>query len=178
MKLHMHLHTQSLIKLINDEKLTKVCEVGIWKAHNLKSVLHECPGIREYYGVDQFKYLGPGFGRQSNKTPENWDEMYLYTCKLSMYFPCLKVFRLTSLQAAGLFSKRYFDLVFIDADHRYPAVLEDTEAWLPLVKKGGILSGHDYSPTSHHRGVKKAVDEIFSEAGVQILPGEVWVKRC
>ncbi len=36
------------------------------------------------------------------------------------------------------------DLVFIDADHHYESVKEDIETWYPVVKKGGILCGHDF----------------------------------
>lgn len=37
-----------------------------------------------------------------------------------------------------------FDLVFIDADHRYEAVLSDISHYAPLVKRNdGILCGHD-----------------------------------
>lgn len=52
------------------------------------------------------------------------------------------------------------DLVYIDASHRYEDVAADIDFWLPLVKKGGIISGHDYS----HKflGVIKAVDERFA----------------
>jgi len=49
------------------------------------------------------------------------------------------------------------DFVFIDADHRYPAVVKDLAAWTPKLKAGGILCGHDI----HFEGVKRAVDELI-----------------
>jgi predicted O-methyltransferase YrrM len=50
------------------------------------------------------------------------------------------------------------DFVFIDADHEYDSVVKDINAWLPKIKQGGIISGHDYFNPC---GVKKAVDEKF-----------------
>jgi len=36
------------------------------------------------------------------------------------------------------------DLIFIDGDHSYGAVLEDLQTWIPHVKSGGIVLMHDY----------------------------------
>lgn len=70
------------------------------------------------------------------------------------------------------------DVVFIDACHEYEAVLADIEHWTPLVKRGGIVSGHDRQPD--HPGVEKAVSEHFTVSEVNVGPGEwssVWYVR-
>jgi len=51
------------------------------------------------------------------------------------------------------------DLVFIDADHTYAGAKADVENWLPKVKPGGVLCGHDYGRDEY--GVTQAVHEIF-----------------
>ena len=61
------------------------------------------------------------------------------------------------------------DLVFIDADHRYEAVKADIEYWLPKVRKGGVICGHDYGTFD---GVKRATNEIFGP--VNILGRTLW----
>jgi predicted O-methyltransferase YrrM len=48
-----------------------------------------------------------------------------------------------SEDAARLIADGSFDLVFVDADHGYDAVKRDIAAWLPKVRRGGILCGHD-----------------------------------
>lgn len=67
------------------------------------------------------------------------------------------------------FDDKFFDCVFLDADHQYDVVLKDIELWYPKVKKGGIISGHDYFELSC--GVKKAVDEKFKN--VKFM-GSIW----
>jgi hypothetical protein len=54
------------------------------------------------------------------------------------------------------------ELIYIDADHQYEAVSADLEAFWPLLAKGGILFGHDYSIGS----VKKAVVEFCNRTGL------------
>ena len=49
------------------------------------------------------------------------------------------------------------DLVFIDGDHSYDAVVDDIEAWEPKVRPGGVLGGHDFAV--NFEGVIRAVTE-------------------
>lgn len=75
-----------------------------------------------------------------------------------------------SLQAASLVADDRFDFVFIDADHSYSAIKADLAAWLPKVKAGGWIGGHDYdNPTFPNFGVKRAVDERF---GSRVVLGD------
>lgn len=67
--------------------------------------------------------------------------------------------RMTSLDASLQFEDKSLDFVFIDAAHDYASVLLDIDAWMPKVKPGGILAGHDYTPS--WPGVVKAVNERF-----------------
>ena len=71
------------------------------------------------------------------------------------------------------------DLVFLDADHSYDGVRADIEAWLPKVRNGGWIGGHDYGngdPAYDFSGVKRAVDEAFPE-GVELDDNYTWFRR-
>lgn len=83
--------------------------------------------------------------------------------------------KLTSLKAAHLYEDNSLDMVFIDADHTYEAVKVDIAAWLPKVKVGGYLCGHDYISYSKEDPVRRAVDEMFPE-GVE-LDHVTWIKK-
>lgn len=65
--------------------------------------------------------------------------------------------QLDSVSASLLYADNSLDLVWIDADHGYDAVMADLRAWVKKVKLGGTFAGHDYT----HAGVKKAVKEFF-----------------
>jgi predicted O-methyltransferase YrrM len=172
-------HTAVMTDIITESKSKKVAEIGIWKGSSTRKVLKACgEGIDEYWAIDQWAVLGQGYGRMAKRTIENWDEMYYYACNLMTWFPQLRVIRMESTKAATLFKDGYFDLVYIDADHYYEFAHADIKAWLPKVKLGGIISGHDYN-SKQHVGVKKAVDEIFGMANIRFYDNgsEVWTKR-
>lgn len=64
------------------------------------------------------------------------------------------------------------DFAFIDADHAFEGCVNDIRAYWQVVKRGGILAGHDYT-TPTHPGVQKAVDLIFGDRA-QRGPGSIW----
>ncbi len=64
-----------------------------------------------------------------------------------------------SLIAALDFSDGELDMVYIDGGHGYENVKEDIQAWMPKIKKGGWLTGHDI----HLDTVRAAVEEITTE---------------
>jgi hypothetical protein len=69
-----------------------------------------------------------------------------------------KLIQCDSVLAAGIFHNDALDMVFVDADHSYKAAKSDILAWLPKVKRGGYIGGHDYGVDGY--GVKQAVDEL------------------
>lgn len=62
-----------------------------------------------------------------------------------------------SVEAAGCYRDASLEFVFIDADHTYEGVKRDIQAWLPKIKSGGILAGHDF----RWEGVGRAVRELL-----------------
>lgn len=75
-----------------------------------------------------------------------------------------------SFEAAIVFDKEYFDFVYLDNNHSYEHVIEEIEIWLPKIKKGGVLCGHDYALQGIN-GVSKAVDEFADKTGYKVNVG-------
>jgi predicted O-methyltransferase YrrM len=65
--------------------------------------------------------------------------------------------RMLSLDACQIYPDNSLDFVYIDASHEYEDIKNDIINWLPKVKTGGIISGHDFS----WDGVTKAVKEVL-----------------
>ena len=65
------------------------------------------------------------------------------------------------------------DFVYIDGNHAYEYCLEDIKNYYPKVKKGGIIGGHDYTPSPAPEpvnfGVRKAVDEFASKNNLKLF---------
>lgn len=74
-----------------------------------------------------------------------------------------RAYHLSSMEAVRLFSDESVDFVFLDAFHSYEAVRDDITHWLPKVRPGGVLAGHDYfRERAVWPGVRKAVDELLT----------------
>jgi methyltransferase family protein/glycosyl transferase-like sugar-binding protein len=109
---------------------------------------------------------------RANVSQEEFEHLYLETqARLARHGSRSEIWRKTSLEAAALIPDGSLDFAYIDARHDYASVLEDLEAWLPKVKPGGILAGHDYADIDFGRtefGVKSAVDEFFEARSVPV----------
>lgn len=67
--------------------------------------------------------------------------------------------RMDSVPAAREFADGTVDMIFIDSDHSYEHVRDELKVWLPKMKPGAVMHGHDY--WDEEPGVIKAVNEVF-----------------
>ncbi|MEQ9231325.1 MAG: class I SAM-dependent methyltransferase [Cyclobacteriaceae bacterium] len=61
------------------------------------------------------------------------------------------------------FEDGYFDWIYIDTDHSYPTTMAELEGYLPKLKPGGIITGHDYVSGSWTSMVRYGVVEAVHE---------------
>jgi cephalosporin hydroxylase len=87
----------------------------------------------------------------------------------------LNLVRQTSEQAAAGVADQSQDFVFIDADHRYEAVVQDIQLWRPKVRSGGLLCGHDFC--AGWPSVVAAVRDTFGKNGLYDPVSSVWFVR-
>ena len=142
---------------------SKFIEVGSWKGKSSAYMAVEIANSNkniEFYCVDTWE--GSVEHQGMKELPKLYD-IFLENMKpVEQYYFPLKI---SSLDASKKFKDNSLDFVFLDASHEYEDVKNDIEVWLPKVKSGGILAGHDYynEGTDWFPGVKQAVNEILNK---------------
>ncbi len=125
-------------------------ELGVLHGQSLAFLLVEITNSGkqiQVVGVDNFKW--------------SMNQMETVHKNLRPFSTKYKLVKDDSAAAAAMFKEKSVDLVFIDANHSYECVRADIAAWLPRIKSGGTMAGHDYEPS--FPGVKQAVDEAFGD---------------
>lgn len=145
----------------------KIVEVGCWKGKSSAFLVVEAINSNKkinIFCVDT--WLG---NDEIPKDDIDWKNGTVYEKFISNMKPVLgkfNIIRSPSTEASLLFEDESLDIVFIDASHHYIDVKNDIKCWLPKVKQGGILAGHDLQ----FNDVRRAVSEMmphFKDAGEQ-----------
>lgn len=136
---------------------SKFVEIGSWKG---KSSAYMAVEIANSTKNIEFTCVDTFLGSVCHQGMEGLSELYdVFKNNMKPVEPYYRDLKMTSLEAVKLFEDNSLDFVFIDACHEYDNVKADIMAWLPKVKPGGILAGHDYVET--WSGVIRAVNELL-----------------
>lgn len=161
----------TLAKLFKNLDFKLGCEVGVERARFSKILCKANPDLK-LYGVDPWQF---STDYRQHVSQERLDEFFQETRERMEPFD-FQIIRDFSTKAARRFNDNVLDFVYIDAMHDYKSVKEDIAAWHPKVKKGGIISGHDYvegidndRPDKPSYGVKRAVNEWVEENNIRHL---------
>jgi len=159
---------KTLIKTINGyEKAVQMVEVGVFVGHLSKFVLEDpdLPHLR-LIGVDP--YIGTDGSFPGNYSLElDADVPYRMAQEVfSKHDGRAQLAPTTSIEIASHIPDNAVDIVFLDGCHLYSCIQEDLKLWLPKIRPGGILVGHDFSP--QWPGVVRAVHEIRGNRPVML----------
>ncbi len=139
---------KAIIDLVRDNRKPgiRMAEVGVFDGtttFHYAQTIKACDG--HLFMIDWFKgSVGCSKGKHAYR--ENGDELYNYVLnqinKLGLSDHVTVLYG-KSVDMACSIEDNSLDICFIDADHTYKAASKDIEAYLPKVKSGGILCGHD-----------------------------------
>jgi predicted O-methyltransferase YrrM len=160
-----------LIKELGDNSNKTMIEIGsfvgestVLFAQSFKEVIAIDPFLEGYDDKDPTSYLF------------EFDNVYqTYLDRITVYSNIQTIVDTSDNAVKELVGKQ-FDFVYIDGLHTYEGVKTDIVNYLPLVKTGGVIGGHDYTDKIPHLvGVYNAVNEIFGHPD-KVFADNSWIK--
>lgn len=140
---------ESLAELFNELGYKTGAEIGVKRGHYAKILCDAVPGLK-YYGVDNWRLR---------------DNYYEYAKNYLAGYDATLI-RKDSVEAAKDFAPGSLDFVYIDASHFFDDVMMDLILWVPKVKSGGIISGHDFVKTDRV-GIIEATTAYANAHGIR-----------
>ena len=175
-------------KLYRHKEEVSGAEIGVQEGIYSEHILKTWKGST-LFSIDARQNFDAGEYIDISNRPDD-QQILLYantTLRLRPFGEHSIVWRMTSEQAAHAMPDNTLDFCFIDADHRYEAVNQNIELWLPKIKSGGIICGHDYVKDGNIYnkadgsliglfGVQGAVKEFAAHDGwnVHVTESEEW----
>ena len=127
-----------MIKFIQSQRKRNLVgvEVGVSVGENAENILRKID-IKRLYLVDSYDT------KINVKFEEN---MRLAFKRMKKYGDKIEFIITDSVNGSFKIPEKV-DFVYIDGDHSYPGVTRDIQAYYPIVKKGGVIGGHDFEGT-------------------------------
>ena len=139
----------------------KGAEIGVADGRYSEVLCRVIPNL-ELLCVDPWNtYHGNHRGGAQKQQLKNYN---IAQTRLSQFNATL--IRKSSEEASKDVQNESLDFVFIDGNHDYRYVYQDLVLWSDKVRKGGIVSGHDYYHFKNS-GVIEAVDTFCKAHGIK-----------
>ena len=120
-------------------------EIGVYKGEYTKLFLNA--GL-QMYAVDPYMAYDD-YNEPNRDFQARQDYLYKRLYHVLKIYPNCTIIRKTSMDAVKDIPNNSLDFVYIDGHHGFKYVAEDLWEWSKKVKKGGIISGHDYALNRH-----------------------------
>ena len=148
-----------LTDIINENGYKSGAELGVRFGQTSRYILIHTES--DVIGVDLMMPQPENTG-EGQETYESWpwDAYENAVIDIENEFPDrFTMYRLSTDEASMLVEDGSLDWVFIDADHSYEGVRADITNWLPKIRKGGMITGHDID----RKGVRDAVRDCLGD---------------
>jgi hypothetical protein len=174
---------KELGKILEELNFTTGVEVGVSQGNFAAEILTEWKSCKTYKLIDLWAHQENYIDVSNVKNSEFIEFFNRTKMTLKPWQNITEYYRMYSTEAAKQIQTESLDFAYIDARHDYCGVMEDLEAYWPLVKPGGIMAGHDYHSNDEVKrqdwslcldgrriqsAVKGAVNDFFIPKGYTI----------
>ena len=159
------------ISEVKQDSVVTAAEVGVHMGQTSSFLLEELP-LLEMILVDPFEYADATYFEEHGlykDRPDAARTFDIFWDRLRPYRNRSVIISQRSPGAARWVPNAFLDLIFIDSFHAYDELKADIEAWLPKLRRPGILAGHDYG--LFWPGVCDAVHEFAVSNGLPLVLG-------
>lgn len=156
---------KNLAKLYATLEYKKGAEIGVEGGRFSRQICVQNPGV-ELLAIDAWLRY-PGYDR---KLGQGQVDKLLEQARQRLQPYDATIIRAFSMDAVRDVAPDSLDFVYIDGNHRFDYVMQDIIEWSKRVRRGGIVSGHDYYH-SRQVDVVAAVDAYVKAHGI----GEWWL---
>ena len=129
--------------LLKEMGLKVGAEIGVYKGDFTKVF---CENGMKMYAIDPWLAYPEYYHLKADQT--QMENEYERAKKKLMGSDC-EIIRKTSMEAVKDFKDGSLDFVYIDGNHDLMHATEDIWEWSKKVRKGGVVSGHDYWNGNH-----------------------------
>lgn len=144
-----------------------VVELGCWMGRSLCSVANEIKSRQVLaVAVDSFTGEDNEVGVYGDVITQDVKKIFNDAIKEFGISDSVMLLDMTTSEAADNVPNNSVDLLFIDADHSYQNVKEDIETWLPKMKRGGVISGHDFFREGVNRALHDTIWPVQNESTI------------
>jgi len=139
--------------LLKEMGMKKGVELGVFAGEYSEILMKRIPGL-DLTGIDAWKIYKEYKDYKRNESMINAYNQAKQRSEKTGF----KIMQDWSTEAVKQFADESLDFIYIDCNHDFAHVVEDLNVWSPKVKKGGIISGHDFFESKDARyGVFYAV---------------------
>lgn len=170
-------------RLFADLGFTAGAEIGVWKGKWSARLCADNPAL-EMLCVDPWASYGAYDDSRNGR--ELLENAYQEAKAILAHYHC-RIDRRMSKDAAADVPDGSLDFAYIDGNHGEAFVRADLDLWVPKVRSGGIIAGHDYiyREARPYIQVKAAVDRYVREHtiapllifAVDKVPSFAWVHQ-
>ena len=134
----------------------RMVEIGSYQGESTTLFAHIFQP-KELYAVDPFVN---GYDEFDGSSTGDFTDVIHNFEERTKQFPCIKHIKDFSYGAVTQFEDNSLDFVYVDGDHTYDGVIRDIKLYLPKIKSGGFIAGHDLGKETVTKAIRNQLGEV------------------